>query len=119
MPPDEIDNISFHLGGIHTALEHITKAMSDDRSASATYRTEIRKEVKDVREKVDAIGGKLASVVDDVAELKPVVKSLEERAAMSKGAVLFASVLGRAGHLLIAGLGGVAAIVLEHLWRTR
>lgn len=112
--------MSFELGGIKQALDTITRTLSENRSADAQYRTGIREEMGKQRDLINGVGSDLAiakrdvaDTKDDIADIKPRMKSLEDRAMMSKGAANFAIILGRFAHIISAGIGGIIAVLVE------
>lgn len=113
MTDDGIDNLSFVLGGIKNSVDTVIKTQGEDREASARYRTDIRKEVKDLGEKIDKAISAATRANDRLGEIEPTVKTLAEGALMSKGAQRFAVMLGKAGHLLVAALASILTLVAD------
>ena len=111
--PAQLDPLSRVLGGIETQLTTITRTLSEDRSASAQYRTDVRREIAELRKDVLDVRSQVKSVTDDVAEIKPTVASLHQRAMMSAGMAKLAIFLGRFAHVLTALLAGAFAVALE------
>lgn len=124
---DRPHDVSYELGGINKQLEAITRTLSENRLADATYRTGIREEMGKQRDAISGVGSDLAiakrDIADtkqDIAEIKPKLKSLEDRALMSKGAANFAIVLGKFAHFISAGLGGLIVLLVDRYlfgWR--
>lgn len=121
---DRPHEMSFELGGIKQALDTITKTLSEDRTASAQYRTEIRRELADQTTKINAVQTDIvlakkdiADTKIDISEIKPKVESLEARALMSKGAANFAIILGKFAHVISAGIGGFIVLLVERWMR--
>lgn len=112
-------DVSYQLGSIQNALDTITKTLSEDRMASAQYRTEIRREMKDTRDAIDAVRTDLTLAKNDISTMKPTVDSLEQRAMMSKGAANLAIALGKFAHVMSAAVGGIVAIFLERWLHAR
>lgn len=117
---DRPHDVSYELGGIKASLDTITRTLSENRLADAQYRTGIRDEMGKQRDAIGSVGNDLAiakkdiaDTKDDIADIKPKMKSLEDRALMSKGAANFAIMLGKVGHLITAGLGAIIAVLLE------
>jgi hypothetical protein len=50
-----IDELSRVLGGIENQLKTVTTTLAEDRIASAQYRTDIRREVGSIKDKVVAL----------------------------------------------------------------
>lgn len=112
-------NVDYALGKIQAQLDAITKTLSEDRSASAQYRTEVRRQLADTGEKLGKVSGDLHSAKEDIAEMMPKVVSLEHRALMSKGAANLAILLGKFAHVVSAAIGGIIAILLERWLHSR
>lgn len=106
--PTESD-MAFMLGQIQAGQTLIQQTLSEDRLASAQYRTEVRKELKDH-------GERMQKIETQVADMQPKVNSLNDRALMSKGAANLAIVLGKGAHVISAGLGAVIVFVLERFF---
>lgn len=101
-----LDPLSHALGRIEQALETITKTLSEDRLASAAYRTEVRRDITVVSEMVGQLRAKVDSNAEDLAEIRPdindwrVTKGAFSLAA--NGARVAWAVLGAAAAGLIA-----------------
>jgi len=117
--PREPKNVDYALGRIEAQLDTITRTLSEDRTSSAQYRTDIRRQLGDTSEKLGKLSGDLNSAKDDIAEIKPKVVSLEERALMSKGAANLAIVLAKFAHVLSAAIGGAIVLLLERWMHNR
>lgn len=113
MSADRPHDVSYELGGINKQLEAITKTLSEDRMSSAQYRTDIRSEIGKQRDAINIVGSDLAIAKRDIADMKPKVESLDQRALMSKGAANFAIILGKGAHIISAGLGAVIVMLLD------
>lgn len=121
MSPERPD-VSYELGGIKNALDTITRTLSENRLADAQYRTGVREEMTKQRDAINSVGNDLAIAKKDIADTKedisgitPKLKSLEDRALMSKGAANFAIILGKFAHVISAGIGGVIVLVIDRL----
>lgn len=113
-------DVSYELGGIKNALDTITRTLSENRLADATYRTGIREEMGKQRDAINGVGSDLAiakkdiaDTKDDIAEMRPKVESLESRALMSKGAANFAVVLSKAAGAIWAAIGAIVVLILD------
>lgn len=113
-------DLPYTLGRIEQQLDTITKTLSENRSADAQYRTGIREEMGKQRDLINGVGSDLAvakrdiaDTKEDIADIKPRMKSLEDRAMMSKGAANFAIILGKFAHIISAGIGGILAVLIE------
>jgi hypothetical protein len=114
---DRPTDVSYELGGINKQLEAITRTLSENRSADAQYRTGIRSEMAAQSAAIGSVGTDLALAKKDISDMKPKVESLSERATMSRGAAMLATTLGKVGHVIIAGIGGIIALLLERWLR--
>lgn len=115
-------DVSYELGGIKNALDTITRTLSENRIADAQYRTGVRDEMSKQRDAISSVGNDLAIAKKDIADTKedisgitPKLKSLEDRALMSKGAANFAIVLGKFAHVISAGIGAIIIMLLDRL----
>lgn len=106
-------DVSYELGGIKQALETITRTLSENRLADAQYRTGIREEMTKQRDAIQHVGSDLAIAKKDIADMKPTVESLEQRALMSKGAANLAIILGKFAHVISAGIGGILVLLID------
>lgn len=116
MPGEQPNQLWRTLGGIEKSLEAITKTLSEDRVASASYRTEIREEIKKNREETLNLNGAVKLVTDAVAEIKPQVSALWDARQQSTGAQRLARYLGHILTVLFGAAGGAIAVWLNHLW---
>ncbi len=117
-------DVSYELGGIKTALDTITRTLSENRTADAQYRTGVRASMEAQAASINAVGTDLALAKKDIAdtknsinEIKPKVENLESRALMSRGAANLAMILGRFAHMISAGIGAIVAVLLERWLR--
>lgn len=113
-PPHDV---SYELGGIKTALDTITRTLSENRTADAQYRTGIREQMAQQSKAINDVGNDLVITKRDIADMKPKVESLDQRALMSKGAANLAMILGRFAHMISAGIGAIIAVLLERWLR--
>lgn len=109
-------DVSYELGGINKQLEAITRTLSENRTADAQYRTGIREEMREQRDAISGVGNDLAIAKRDIADMKPKVESLDQRALMSKGAANFAIVLGKVAHFISAGIGGLIVLLVDRFF---
>jgi len=117
VPPRDPINVDYALGGIKAQLEVITKTLSEDRMASAQYRTDVRRQLADTSEKIGKVSGDLNAAKEDIAEMKPKVEALNQRADMSRGAANFAVLLGKFAHVLSAAIGAFVVILFDRWLR--
>lgn len=104
------------LGGIEKTLEIILRTLSEDRTSSAQYRTDIRAEfqgLKDnLREAQDEIRDSKAdirSATETLTELRPKVLVLEQNAAVHRGVGRLKEAMWRAFYGLAGGSIAVMA----------
>lgn len=115
--PERQTDVSFELGAIKNALDTITRTLSENRLADASYRTDVRREMAEQHDAINAVGNELSLAKRDITDMKPKVDSLNERAAMSKGATNLAVILSKGAHVISAGLGAIIAVLLERWLR--
>lgn len=106
-------DVSYELGGINKQLETITRTLSENRLADAQYRTGIREEMGKQRDAIGAVATDMTIAKNAIADMKPKVESLDQRAAMSKGAANLAIVLGKFAHVISAAIGAGLVFLLE------
>lgn len=111
-PPHDV---SFELGGIKSSLDTITRTLSENRLADAQYRTGIREEMGKQRDAIGAVATDMTIAKNAIADMKPKVESLDQRALMTKGAANLAIVLGKAAHIISAAIGAGIVFLLERL----
>lgn len=85
----DIDELSRFLGGIEQQLKSVVSTQAEDRVASAQYRTDIRKEIGDVKAKVTR---------------------LEQQRDLTVHVVGF---FGKAAHAISAALGAMLVIFVN------
>lgn len=115
--PREPRNVDYALGRVEAQLQSIGTTLSEDRLASASYRTDIRRQLAETDEKLGKMFSELHSAKSDISEMKPKVESLNQRALMSKGAANLAIILGKAAHILSAALGAGIVVLLQRWLR--
>lgn len=113
MSADRPHDVSYELGGINKQLETITRTLSENRTADAQYRTDIRKELASQTNTINSIQTDIVIAQKDIAGMKPKVESLDQRALMSKGAANFAIILGKFAHVVSAGIGGILVLLID------
>src|SRR5947209_4892424 len=104
-----VDPLSHTLGRIENALEMITKTLSEDRLASAQYRTDMRRDLAMVSEGMGALKNQVTNNADELADLRPFVEDYRLRAAQGSGIWNAAKALW----IILIGLGatGIGAII--------
>lgn len=117
MSADRPNDVSYQLGSIQQALDTITRTLSENRLADASYRTAVRDEMTSQRDAINSVGSELSLAKRDISDMKPKVDSLDQRATMSKGAANLAIILGKFAHVVSAAIGGVIAVLIEHWLR--
>lgn len=106
-------DVSYELGNIKGSLDTIMRTLSENRTADAQYRTGVRQEMAATTAAMNDVKTDMALAKKDISEMKPTVKSLDERAAMSKGAQNFAILLSRFAHVVSAGIGGIIVLLID------
>lgn len=108
-PPHDV---SYELGGIKESLSTITRTLSENRTADAQYRTGVRAEMKVQSDAINAVATDMKIANNAIADMKPKVESLDDRAKMSKGAQNLAVVLAKGAHIISAAIGGALVFFL-------
>lgn len=106
-------DVSFELGGIKSSLDTITRTLSENRTADAQYRTGIRAEMKVQSDAIYAVATDMKIANNAIADMKPKVENLDQRANMSKGAANLAIALGKFAHIISAMIGAGIVFLLE------
>lgn len=107
-----VHDVSFELGGIKSSLDTITRTLSENRTADAQYRTGIREEMGKQREAIGAVATDMTIAKNAIADMKPKVESLDDRAKMSKGAQNLAVILAKGAHIISVAIGGAIVFFL-------
>lgn len=104
-----VDPLSHTLGRIESALDLITKTLNEDRIASASYRTDIRRDLTNVRDMVHDLRNKVENTANDLADMKPDVDDYRLMKAKGLGAWSTAKIIWT----ILIGLGaaGIGAII--------
>jgi hypothetical protein len=117
-PPSEIaatdDRLWFFLGGVQKSLQSIERTLAEDRLAAAQYRTDIRKEIKNVSDQTLTVHGELRLTAIAVDDIRPKVEELWQHRQRSVGAGRLWSSFGQLAHIFSAALGGVIAVLTSH-----
>lgn len=107
---DSLHPLSHTLGRIEQALETITKTMSEDRLASAQYRTDMRRDLLSVRDMVHDLRNKVEHNSEDILEIRPDVEDWRIKRAQAKSYFSFASNSARVAWAIIgAAVTGLIA----------
>jgi hypothetical protein len=70
-----MDDLSRTLGAIEAKLDMVTKTLAEDRVASAQYRTDMRRDLTELRDSVGDLKNRVNNNADELAELHPVISS--------------------------------------------
>lgn len=108
-----VDPLSHTLGRIEQALETITKTLSEDRMASATYRTEVRRELTTVRETMIDVKNRTNENADALAEIQPDIADYRIRRGQGELALSLGKLVW--GAVIALGAAGVGAVI-HALW---
>lgn len=116
-----IDPLSQLLGEINAKLDMVQQVQSEDRTASATYRTDMRRDLATVNETLSDLKNRtnnnadeLAEANQELADLRAEVKDTRKRWDQIEGAGKLSKILWAVFSAI--GLGGVIAF-LESLRR--
>lgn len=104
-----VDPLSHALGRIENALETITKTLSEDRTASAQYRTDMRREIGTVRDNVMDLKNRVNNNADEIAEMKADVA--DYRITKAQGVGVWNAAKTTWTILISMGAAGIGAIV--------
>lgn len=85
MNPASLDPLSQLLGAIDAKLGMVLKTQSEDREASAKYRTDMRRELGEVKDSVKDLKNRVDNTADDLAELRPDVEDYRLMKAQGTG----------------------------------
>ncbi len=120
MPDREIDPLSRVLGGIENELKSISRTQSEDRLAAAQYRTDIRSEIREVnktfqvmQDDVQSVQSDMRSSAEKISEMIPAVRTLQNNALLSKGALNLAVILGKIAHVASAMIGALSVLLFQ------
>lgn len=137
MTESDIHEVSYELGMLKQGLETILKTLSEDRVASAQYRTDIRRQLTDHSEKMGKIeaglNGAVANIdkivpkverledlnatVTNISAIVPKVEALEKHSLMKKGerdlATRLAYWIEKAAHAISALIGAAIALFAD------
>lgn len=107
-----VDPLSHKLGRIELALEMITKTLSEDRMASAQYRTDMRRDLTAVRDMVHELKTRVDNNADELADMRPDVEDYREMRAEGRGGwkVVTASAHAVRAAWLFLGAAGAALV---------
>lgn len=104
-----VDPLSHTLGRIEQALETITKTLSDDRMASATYRTDMRRDLATVKDSVLDLKNRVNNNADELAEMRPDIEDYRIRRGQGELALSLGKLIW--GAVIALGAAGVGALV--------
>lgn len=105
-----IDELSRLLGAIEAKVDLVTKTQSEDRTASASWRTDIRTKMDGIRDDLSELKGSVRDVTGRVNDMEPSVQLSTQERAERRG-------ISRVGHLAAALGGGGVAVALQWLLR--
>lgn len=69
-----LDPLSQMLGEINAKLDMVQKTQSEDRTASAAWRTDMRREMATVKEVASEVKGRANNTADQLAEVRAEIK---------------------------------------------
>jgi len=118
---ETVGNVSFMLGQLKQGMETIIKTLSEDRTAAAQYRTDIRNEIAALRTDYLKALSDLQAVKEKLERMEPKVEAMEQKHDREEGARTFAmsagSLLGKFAQLILGAVGGSLAVVIERWLR--
>lgn len=103
-----IDELSRVLGGIENQLKTVVTTQSEDRLASAQYRTDIRREVASIKDSVQGALALIETCKAGLEEMKPKVADLMKNKLQEEGANKLAQLIAKVIYALLALLAGLA-----------
>lgn len=113
MPGPSIDPLSQMLGAMDAKLEMVLKVQAEDRESSAKYRTDIRREVGEVKDTVKDLKNRVDNTADDLANLRPDVE--DYRLMKNQGLGMWN--IARALWVICIALGaGGLGVIIHALW---
>jgi hypothetical protein len=68
-----MDDLSRTLGAIEAKLDMVAKTQAEDRVASAQYRTDMRRDLTEVRDSVGDLKNRVNNTTDEVADVRDIV----------------------------------------------
>ena len=95
------------LGGLQKASDMIIKALSEDRTAAAQYRTDIRNEIAGLRAEYQSFQSDLKLIKAKVESMEPKVEKLEQKDFSKEGAHNAVAIFGKVLQFLVAAIGGM------------
>lgn len=104
----ELDPLSVAIGEIKAKLDLVLKTQGEDREAAASYRTEVRGELRGIHTDVSKLKAHANSNADELAEMRPHVEDWRTTKAQWEGASKLTKIIWAV--LTALGLGGVLAI---------
>lgn len=111
----DLDPLSQMLGEMNAKLDTVTKTQAEDRIASAQYRTDMRRDLTDVRDSVHDLKNRVNNNADELAEMRPDVEDYRKHKYQIEGA----SKLTRVLWAIFGVLGGGGIIALIEMFRGR
>lgn len=111
-----IDDLGFILGRLENGQVIIQQTLSEDRMASAQYRTEVRQRLSDYGERLTFIEASLANQTGDISEMRPKISALEAAAHQSIGVRNFLSASKGLVQLILGLVGASIALLIDKLF---
>lgn len=102
-----IDELSRALGGIEKELQTVARTLAEDRLSSASYRTDIRRELASVKDSVQNISMDTRECKTDIVDMKPKVLALEIRGMKASGAWDLGNTIVKVFYLIVALCAGL------------
>lgn len=77
MNAPSIDPLSQMLGAMNAKLEMVLKVQAEDREASAKYRTDMRRDLGEVKDTVQDLKHRVNNTADELADMRPEVDEMK------------------------------------------
>lgn len=114
----EIDPLSLQLGKIIAQLDMVLRTQSEDRVASAQYRSDMRKEISNASDCARGAAQEAKDCKNAIGKIQPIVDELKLSQNMSMGAKRLAMHLEKIFYILIGAGSSILAVIIEHRWRS-
>jgi hypothetical protein len=104
-----MDDLSRTLGAIEAKLDMVAKTQAEDRVASAQYRTDMRRDLTDVRDSVGDLKNRVNNNADELALIRPDIDDYRKHKHQIEGASKLTKIVWTV--LSFFGVGGLIAIL--------
>jgi hypothetical protein len=104
-----LDPLSQMLGEMNAKLDMVAKTQAEDRVASAQYRTDMRRDLGEVRDLTSDLKNRVNNTADELAELRPDVEDYRKHKHQIEGASKLTKIVWTV--LSFFGVGGLIAML--------